>query len=278
MQKIQFSKMHGAGNDFIILTEKEFSTVQSIEQVQFLCHRRLGVGSDGIIIIGPHDVFDFKMRFINPDGSEGMFCGNGSRCAVAKAYELGWMGKTGEFEAVDGPHKAIYHGPEDIEVQMIDIQEIQSRLRGYFVQTGAPHYVEVVQDLAAVDVEQVGRAVRYDLRFAPEGTNANFIEFHQGSLRIRTYERGVEKETLACGTGITAAAISYHHQLMSEDVVLDYLVIARGGKVRITARLDEEGIYRNVKMRGPVKEVFQATIDIPEKPFDILSEIPKIQD
>jgi diaminopimelate epimerase len=127
-------------------------------------------------------------------------------------------------------------------------------------------------------VEQVGRAVRYDLRFAPEGTNANFIEYHQGSLRIRTYERGVEKETLACGTGITAAAISYHHQLMSEDVQLDYLVIARGGKVRITARLDEEGMYRNVMMRGPVKEVFQATVDIPEKPFDMLSDIPKIQD
>lgn len=278
MQKIQFSKMHGAGNDFIVLTEKEFSVVQSIEQFQFLCHRRLGVGSDGIIIISPHETYDFTMRFINPDGSEGMFCGNGSRCAVAKAYELGWMDERGVFEAVDGLHKAIYHGAEDIEVQMIDVQEVQSRLRGYFVHTGAPHYVEVVQDLASVDVEVEGRKIRYDMRFAPEGTNANFIEFHEGNLRIRTYERGVEKETLACGTGITAAAIAYHRQLMSEDSQLNYLVLARGGKVRITARLDEKGVYRSVMMRGPVKEVFQASIAVPEKPFRLLGDIPKIQD
>lgn len=277
MQEIRFSKMHGAGNDFIVLSAKEFHSVQTKDQVRFLCHRRLGVGSDGIIILSRHPDYDFEMRFINPDGSEGMFCGNGSRCAVSKAYEWGWIGEEGHFLAVDGVHRAIFHDLEDVEVQMVDVVQIDSRMNGYFMNTGAPHYVELVHNLDMEAVDTKGRFIRFHASFNPEGTNANFIEFKKGALYIRTYERGVEKETLACGTGITAAALAYHNQLMSDKTEIDYKVIARGGKVQIKAKC-ENGQFKNIMMRGPVKEIFQAKVIVPKQPFALLKHLPIIPD
>jgi diaminopimelate epimerase len=268
--------MHGAGNDFIVVNGEEYDKLKTQEQKVYLCHRRLGIGSDGLIVIRPHQDYDFEMLFINPDGSSGMFCGNGSRCAVSQAYELGWIPRESSFLAVDGPHHAIFHDYDDIEVSMKDVDSIIPKLNGFFVDTGAPHYVEFVKELESIEVEQRGAEIRYHEQFQPEGCNANFVESKGDKLHIRTYERGVEKETLACGTGITAAALAYAHQHQSGNA-FDFLLKARGGNVRIQAAHINEGFHQ-ISMRGPVARVFQGKIAVPDTPFKKLNAVPVIRD
>lgn len=262
MAEIPFVKIHGAGNDFVVLTESEYQQLDQAEQVVFLCHRKLGIGSDGLIVIAPHDSHDFEMKFFNPDGSSGMLCGNGARCAVLRAFELGWIGKDCTFLAADGPHKAHVFSRTDIEISMKDVSSVEHQLQGFYLHTGAPHYVEAVKGLNMFDVEKRGAEIRYHEIFRPEGTNANFIQLQDGALEIRTYERGVEMETLACGTGITAAALVY---AVLEEIwgELEVVVKAAGGDVTVRANRHKDG-FKDIFMRGPVARVFEGRIGIPD--------------
>ena len=257
---IYFEKYHGAGNDFIILDVRHNSPALSQEQIAFLCDRRTGVGADGLIMIGLSTVGRFKMSYYNADGKEGSLCGNGSRCAVAFAHKYHVFGKKDEFEAIDGIHKAMVVDESWIEVSMADLTFPEEILDGFFINTGSPHFVKKVKNLRDYLVKEEGISYRYNGSFEPTGTNVNFIEQQDESIAIRTYERGVENETLACGTGITAAAAVIAMQEDGEGD-LAYSLEARGGTLKVRMRKNKEGLT-NVWLCGPVQFVFRGMLDM----------------
>lgn len=207
-------KFSGAGNDFVVLDGrgKDVSEYRDKERIGELCRE---YKTDGLMLLLESPEADFAMEFYNPDGSGGMMCGNGGRCIVAFADYLGLKpGESGlwRFMAPDGMHSASILSREgllwSVRLKMIDVHGIKPVLGGCFLNTGTRHFVKFVPDVDAVDVEKEGKLLRWNPTFAPEGTNVNFVERCDGFLKIRTYEKGVEGETLACGTGITAGAIA----------------------------------------------------------------------
>ena len=202
-------KYQGAGNDFLMADNRDGKLRLDAEAVQSLCDRHYGIGADGIILIGNVPGYDFSMEFFNPDGSTGMMCGNGGRCAVAFAADLGISGSG--FIAPDGPHRGEIlscDGKEKtVRLGMKDVDGYEFLGDKVFLDTGTRHLVVPVQGIGEFDVYNEGRKLRYDSRFAPIGTNVDFIEWKEGILYVRTYEKGVEGETLACGTGIVASAL-----------------------------------------------------------------------
>ena len=230
----ELHKYSGAGNDFVVLDGRteDVSEFRTPERIAALCDRKSGfaaadgrIGADGLMILNGGDAeYDFRMEYYNSDGSGGMMCGNGGRCIVAFADELGLVPRAGgvfRFLAADGPHTGeilrqaqddsarFPGGRKTVRLRMIDVKVYHPALDGWFVDTGTRHFVRFVPDAEAVDVEAEGRRARWDPVFAPVGANANFVSVDpDGTLRVRTFEKGVEGETLACGTGITAAAIA----------------------------------------------------------------------
>ena len=230
----ELHKYSGAGNDFVVLDgrKEDVSEFRTPERIAALCDRKGGfaaadgrIGADGLMILNGGDAeYDFRMEYYNSDGSGGMMCGNGGRCIVAFADELGLVPRAGgvfRFLAADGPHTGeilrqaqddnarFPGGRKTVRLRMIDVKVFHPALDGWFVDTGTRHFVRFVPDAEAVDVETEGRRARWDPVFAPVGANANFVSVGpDGTLRVRTFEKGVEGETLACGTGITAAAIA----------------------------------------------------------------------
>ena len=230
----ELHKYSGAGNDFVVLDgrKEDVSEFRTPERIAALCDRKSGfaaadgrIGADGLMILNGGDAeYDFRMEYYNSDGSGGMMCGNGGRCIVAFADELGLVPRAGgifRFLAADGPHTGeilrqaqddsarFPGGRKTVRLRMIDVKVFHPALDGWFVDTGTRHFVRFVPDAEAVDVEAEGRRARWDPVFAPVGANANFVSVDpDGTLRVRTFEKGVEGETLACGTGITAAAIA----------------------------------------------------------------------
>ena len=206
----------GAGNDFVVIDGREgdVSAFREIPRIQALCKEHK---TDGLMILGSGDAsVDFTMEFYNPDGSGGMMCGNGGRCIVAFADYLGIRPTSGDvflFRAPDGLHTGeILARPEDglweVRIKMIDVQGITPMLGGYFLNTGTRHFVKFVEDVEKVDIDTEGKALRWNEAFAPVGTNVNFVHVAPDGLHVRTFEKGVEGETLACGTGLTASAIA----------------------------------------------------------------------
>ncbi len=205
----------GAGNDFVVIDGREgdVSAFREVPRIEALCKE---YKTDGLMILGSGDAeVDFTMEFYNPDGSGGMMCGNGGRCIVAFADYLGIKPSGGVFlfMAPDGLHTGeILERPEDglwtVRIQMIDVQGITPMLGGYFLNTGTRHFVKFVEDVERVDVDAEGKALRWNEAFAPIGTNVNFVHVAPDGLHVRTFEKGVEGETLACGTGLTASAIA----------------------------------------------------------------------
>ena len=214
---VEFSKLTGSGNDFIIINNMDLriDADEFRKIVPKICRRALSVGADGVIIIEPSEKADFKWRFFNSDGSEAEMCGNGGRCAARFAFEKGIASSELSFETLAGLIRATVNG-QMVKVQMVDPfgwvmdeELVDLGVRYCFVNTGVPHVVVMVKDLDAVDVEKLGRKIRFHERFQPAGTNVNFATVKDGKLFIRTYERGVEGETFACGTGATAAALVF---------------------------------------------------------------------
>ena len=230
----------------------------NITAIQHLCDRRFGIGSDGLILIENLPDFDFNMVFFNPDGSQS-FCGNGSRCAVAFAKFLGIIESQAYFNSTDGEHEAWISANGDVSLKMHDVKVIEKGDGYYFINTGSPHYIKEESNLKELDVIASGREIRYNERFKEEGTNVNFVKYNQESLDIRTYERGVEGETLSCGTGVTAAALSWADKFKLSAGKVD--VNAQGGKLSVGFKRNENG-FNDIWLIGAATFVFKGEIEI----------------
>lgn len=254
-QSIKFSKFHGAGNDFIMINAIEKEILLSEELIYKMCDRRIGIGADGLIVLSPSDNYDFKMRYYNCDGKESTFCGNGGRCIAAFAYQQGIIKENATYEAVDGIHnvsvlqKSIneFH----VELSMCDILSYKYDENTLLINTGSPHYVKKINNLSDLDVNAEGAKIRYDKEISEDGVNVDFLLNDNGKIRIRTYERGVENETLACGTGVTASAIAASLWFGGNDIDV-YTQIAR-----LNVKFDRENDhFTNVILSGPATFVF----------------------
>lgn len=208
MNTISFFKYQGTGNDFVMIDNREnVFPKDDLSLITKLCDRRFGIGADGVILIENTESSDFEMVYFNPDGSQSL-CGNGSRCAVMFANQLGIIEDKTKFMAIDGEHEA--HIKEGrVHLLMHDVNEVEQIGEDFLIDTGSPHYIKYVTDLDQKDMIAEGRAIRYSDRFKAAGVNVNLIEKQDDGLKIRTYERGVEGETLSCGTGCTAAALAF---------------------------------------------------------------------
>jgi|TARA_B110000285_G_scaffold234071_1_gene309765 diaminopimelate epimerase len=259
--QIQFDKYQGAGNDFIIIDNRTGSyEILSEKELDLLCDRHKGIGADGVILIQNHKELDFEMRYFNADGNLSSMCGNGGRCAVAFAHRHKIIEKSTRFMAVDGVHQATLISPIDVRLQMQDVSGIIQNGKTIIIDTGSPHLVLLLDDIQAVDVKKEGATIRYSEAFKKEGINVNFIEKKGNALfDIRTYERGVENETLACGTGAVAAAIAMHHISKSKEKVTKFILNALGGKLTIDFEVKERH-YSNVFLQGPATYIFSGSI------------------
>jgi diaminopimelate epimerase len=258
---IHFEKYQGTGNDFVMLNNLDGRyDGLTIEQIAKLCDRRFGIGADGLIKIDKHASLDFEMDYYNSDGSKS-FCGNGARCAVAFAGTLGIDVTSTRFRAIDGEHQAISDN-KSICLNMNDVISVDQIDRDYILNTGSPHFVRYVDDLSTEDIVSTGKQVRYSESFKKDGINVNLVEeVNNDTIRILTYERGVEDETLSCGTGATACAITYglKHGSLGKNSVQ---VKVKGGDLMVEFDKKEDGSYSNVKLIGPAVLVFKGEIDV----------------
>lgn len=257
--QIEFFKYQGAGNDFVMIDNRnsEFPK-EDIKLVEKLCDRRFGIGGDGLILLESDNNYDFRMVYYNADGRESTMCGNGGRCIAAFAKQLGVIGNTTKFIAVDGEHDATVKDGL-VNLRMTDVDFIAENKDHYFLDTGSPHHVEFTKDVAKVDVQQRGSAIRNGAPYFEEGTNVNFAEnLGNNTIRVRTFERGVEGETLACGTGVTAVAISAYKEGILEGNTVKLNV--EGGKLEVSFEETENG-FENIFLKGPAEFVFQGTIE-----------------
>ncbi|MDG1763343.1 MAG: diaminopimelate epimerase [Flavobacteriaceae bacterium] len=259
---IRFDKYQGAGNDFLILDNREekYSSLTTA-QIHFLCNRNKGVGADGLILIHTDNSSDFRMQYFNSDGKESTLCGNGGRCAVAFAKDKKITSNNIIFNASDGLHSAFYKNSIEVKIEMKEVNEFSKVGDGFIADTGSPHYVCLVDDVQAVNVEEEGSAIRYSEAFMPEGINVNFVEKVDAThYNIRTYERGVEGETLACGTGAVAAALALHYMKQSEGEK-NLNLSALGGDLNVSFKV-EDGKYHQIFLKGPAKFVFSGAIEL----------------
>ncbi len=268
--ELSFTKMNGAGNDFVMLDNRDGRHSLDTTTIARLCDRHRGVGADGLLAVEPaRNGADFRMRYYNADGGEAEMCGNGARCFARYASRVaGTNSPRISFETEAGVIGAELLGDE-VRIQMSEphsyrqpeVITVNGRpLEAHSLNTGVPHVVIFAGDLETVDVRRDGAAIRYHSQYAPKGTNANFVQvLAPGSLAIRTYERGVEDETLACGTGVTAAALLYHlHSKIGSPIS----VLVRGGD---TLKVGFEGggpDFRNVTLMGPADFVFDGSISL----------------
>jgi diaminopimelate epimerase len=264
----------GAGNDFVVIDGREgdVSAYREATCIQALCKE---YGTDGLMILGSGDaVVEFSMEFYNPDGSGGMMCGNGGRCIVAFADYLGILPAAAErksedvtaapgvflFRAPDGLHTGeILEHPEDdlwtVRIKMIDVHGIASMMGGFFLNTGTRHFVKFVDDVEKVDVEAEGKTLRWDPAFAPVGTNVNFVHVAPDGLHVRTFEKGVEGETLACGTGLTASALAAYHAGVPAAAPGEYHLRARQDWLSVNFTPGPDGTFTDVYLTGPARLV-----------------------
>lgn len=266
--KTIFHKFHGAGNDFIIFDGRDqnpFSNAGNAQKtIAELCHRNFGIGADGLMILKNNQGFDFEMLYYNSDGAPATMCGNGARCLVAFALKAQVIGNECRFLAPDGEHHAMVTdlGNHDfyVDLQMKPVDQPVAKGNYWILDTGSPHLIEWVDNLDQLDVCHEGKMIRNSEPFVKNGINVNFVELTEDQeLRIRTYERGVENETLACGTGITAAAIAARHVGKVQKNTID--IQALGGKLKVTFDMKNKK-YENVHLMGPARHVFDGEIDI----------------
>lgn len=266
IMELAFAKYEGAGNDFLLIDNRDGAFAADAARIASLCDRHFGVGADGLMTLSADSRGNCVMHYYNADGSEGEMCGNGARCFVLFAAHLGLAeGDTFCFTATDGPHEAILRSTTgaagEIELGMIPVERIEASGDGWFLNTGVPHYVEFVDSVEEVDVVSRGRALRYDAARFPQGTNVNFARIlGDGRIRMRTYERGVENETLACGTGATAVALvtNFVHQPAVNRFALDL----PGGQLQVQFGRTDKGAYEEIRLTGPARRVFTGTIQI----------------
>lgn len=257
MNLFNFYKYQGTGNDFVMIDNRnDMFDKSNLALIKNLCDRRFGIGADGLILIENSTDLDFNMIYFNADGSKS-FCGNGSRCAVVFAKYLGIIESQAIFLSTDGEHEAWINKNGEVSLKMHDVLEIEKGNDYYFIHTGSPHYIVDVDDVDKINVFEEGRKIRYNERFKSEGTNVNFVSYQTDSLQIRTYERGVENETLSCGTGVTASALSWADKYkLTEGKVL---VKTQGGELKVAFKRNEFG-FNDIWLIGPAVQVFKGEI------------------
>ncbi|MFK5890444.1 MAG: diaminopimelate epimerase [Flavobacteriaceae bacterium] len=256
--KLEFYKYQGAGNDFVMIDNRAsvFDT-SNTKLINFLCNRRFGIGADGLICLENAEGFDFKMMYFNADGNESTMCGNGGRCIVAFAKYLNIIKDKAHFAAIDGVHKATII-KDDVSLGMQDISDILMTDTHLFLDSGSPHHVTFVSDVETVDVKKDGRKIRNGAPYFKEGSNINFVtQIDENNFKVRTYERGVEDETLSCGTGVTAVAIAVHKsgKTKRNSVILK----TRGGNLEVSFNL-KDGVYTDIFLKGLAVQVFKGKI------------------
>lgn len=254
---VPFFKYQGAGNDFIVIDNRNgiFPASTTTAQINRLCDRHFGIGADGLILLESCEGYDFKMVYYNADGRLSTMCGNGGRCIAAFAHYLGIFDKECRFLAVDGPHKAVIAAPDWVELKMRPVSKIEKHAGYYFIDTGSPHYVSFVNDIKEIEIVAQGRKIRNSPPFAKEGVNVNFVQLLPEGIEVATYERGVEDETLSCGTGVTASAIAFYlenNQKQSTSVN----ITTKGGQLAVKFTPTKTG-FEDVWLEGPAERVFR---------------------
>jgi len=255
-----FVKYQGTGNDFVIIDnrDKQFP-IQNHSAVAQICHRNFGIGADGFILIESDDTSDFYMRYYNADGHEGSLCGNGSRCAIHFAKPLGLTTEKVVFRASDGLHKARFIA-EEVALELHALSQWEQREDALFLDTGSPHHVVFVTDVNAVDVAVKGAEIAHGAPYFSDGTNVNFVQVEDAdTLHVRTYERGVEAETLSCGTGVTAAALAAHISKKTTSKTIQ--IQTRGGNLNVSFSPTTNG-YESIVLQGPAAPVFTGNWEI----------------
>lgn len=258
---LRFYKYQGTGNDFIIIDNRNETIELNKEQVNELCSHSFGIGADGLMLMNNCAGYDFEMIYYNADGNPGSMCGNGGRCMIKFAYDNGLHKSEYLFKAIDGEHKATIENNGWIDLKMKDVDKVEIFLFSDFIlDTGSPHYVKPVSDVKDIDVVKEGGEIRYSRRFAAEGINVNFVEFEEGeNIFVRTYERGVENETLSCGTGVTASALVFAHNDSGFNRVN---VKTPGGRLAVEFDKTSESSFQNIWLCGPAAFVFKGEIEI----------------
>jgi diaminopimelate epimerase len=263
--KTEFRKYHGTGNDFILIDNRVLNWSPGQQQVAALCDRHFGIGADGLMLLSAQSGYDFKMTYFNADGKESTMCGNGGRCLTAFAKDLGVIGRKADFLASDGCHIAEIlweHGHETyIRLKMQDTAIGQVFDDGISIDTGSPHFVLFTTNLDETDVRIAGKELRFDPRFSPEGTNVNFAEARKDHLYVRTYERGVENETLSCGTGVTAVALAFAS--LQQKSLSELSIATPGGKLQVQFRRSASR-FTDIWLEGPASHVFRGEVEISE--------------
>lgn len=256
---ISFYKYQGTGNDFVMIDNRKHTFLAQDEAlVKHLCDRRVGIGADGLILLQDHPDYDFEMVYYNADGRVGSMCGNGARCTVRFARHLGVIEDVACFLAADGEHQASIER-DLIQLKMNDVQGVEKIGDDYYLNTGSPHYIRFVDDVQSIDVFKEGRAIRYNDRFAAVGTNVNFVQkTGDNEIFVRTYERGVEDETLSCGTGVTAAALMAGLEGMESPVKVSVV----GGNLEVAFQQSGDDGFRYIYLIGPAKQVFTGTVTV----------------
>ena len=254
---MEFYKYQGTGNDFVMIDNRDLSFPKEQRLIEQICNRRFGVCGDGLILLEKDENTDFKMVYYNSDGNESTMCGTGGRCIVAFAHFLNIFQQKTTFTAVDGLHEAeINQGV--VKLKMIDVENINTDGDCFVLNTGSPHFVKYVERVEVYNVYQNGYDIRNSANYKKEGINVNFVEqIRDNEIFVRTYERGVEAETLSCGTGVTASAITF----MKDRNISSVVVKTLGGNLKVYAEKRED-IFRNVWLEGPAKQVFKGNIKI----------------
>ena len=257
---IPFVKYHGTGNDFILIDDRKSKYDFKKEDIRNFCDRHFGIGADGLILLRNSNKYDFEMLYYNSDGLEGSMCGNGGRCVTAFAHTLGMIDTKAKFSAFDGVHESqiISVKPYVIKLHMNDVKTIEKNPDFVFLNTGSPHYVCFKDNVNEIDIINEGRKIRYNERFKKEGTNVNFVNVSDSGLFVRTYERGVEDETLSCGTGVTAAVLAA--SASEKNVKSGCKVQTKGGMLAVFFNLEGNG-FSDIWLEGKAEEVFKGEIN-----------------
>jgi diaminopimelate epimerase len=255
--KLNFYKYQGTGNDFILIDNREGLFHPDIKVISGMCDRRFGVGADGLILLNKRQGYDFHMQYFNSDGRESTMCGNGGRCIIAFADFLSLIDGKASFIGPDGEHTGTIISKNKNEYQvklsLLDVENLQLRGNDYVINTGSPHLVRFVPEVSDFNVVEEGRTLRNHPDFHPDGINVNFIMAREGKLYVRTYERGVEDETLSCGTGVTASALAYAHLNNLEEGPV--LINTRGGDLQLHFKKSASG-FTDIFLEGPAVRVF----------------------
>jgi len=253
-----FYKYQGTGNDFVLIDNRQLQfSKNNTKLIHQLCDRKFGIGADGLILLENDTEYDFKMVYYNSDGNESTMCGNGGRCIVAFANFLGVIKNETTFRAIDGKHYATIDD-DIVNLQMQDVSTIEQHDGYVFLNTGSPHHVTFTDEISQIDIKVKGAAIRYGAPYFEEGANVNFVKkLSDTEFRVRTYERGVEDETLSCGTGVTAVALAMYH--LQETTANTITLQVEGGTLQVSFELDAT-TYKNIFLKGKATQVFKGEI------------------